>query len=133
MADPLHCGASRGAKWRYTLPEIEDILTARSTSPLVFRSSTPNHDDESNQTSGLDKNNDLQSGRKKQKMSSDSELTQKKHKEKKKTKWVWSDDKVEGMLKFVREYKSTCDFQGIDFEADLQSLYTEVRRCTGFL
>ena len=33
------------------------------------------------------------------------------------------------MLKFVREYKSTYDFQRIDFEADLQSLYTEVRRC----
>ena len=33
------------------------------------------------------------------------------------------------MLKFVREYKSTYDFQRINFEADLQSLYTEVRRC----
>ena len=33
------------------------------------------------------------------------------------------------MLKFVQEYKSICDFRGIDFEADLQSLYTEVRRC----
>lgn len=37
------------------------------------------------------------------------------------------------MLKFVREYKSTCDFQGVDFEADLQSLYTEVRRCMASL
>ena len=57
MADRLHRGAGRGAKWRYTLPETENISTARS-SPLVFRSSTPKHDDESNQTSGLDKNND---------------------------------------------------------------------------
>ena len=33
------------------------------------------------------------------------------------------------MLKYVREYKSQCDFKGIDFEVDLQSLYTEVRQC----
>ena len=114
MADRLHRGAGRGAKWRYTLPETENISTARSASPLVFRSSTPKHDDESNQTSGLDKNNDSQSGGKKRKVSSDSDLIQKKGKEKKKTKWVWSDDKVEEMLKFVREYKLTCDFQDID-------------------
>ena len=110
MADRLHRGAGRGAKWRYTLPETENISTARS-SPLVFRSSTPKHDDESNQTSGLEKNNDSQSGEKKRKLSSDSDLIQKKGKEKKKAKWVWSDDKVEEMLKFVREYKSTYDFQ----------------------
>ena len=117
MADRLHHGAGRGAKWRYTLTETENISTARS-SPLVFRSSTPKHDDESNQTSGLDKNNDSQSGGKKRKLSSDSDLIQKKSKEKK--KWVWSDDKLEEMLKFVREYKSTYHFQRIDFEADLR-------------
>ena len=65
------------------MPETENISTARSASPLVFRSSTPDHDEESNQTSGLDKNNDLQSGRKKRKLSSDSDLIQKKSKEKK--------------------------------------------------
>ena len=68
------------------------------------------------------------------KVSSDSDsVVQKKGKEKKKTKWVWSNDKVEEKLKFVREYKLTCDFQGIDFEADLQSLYTELRRCMASL
>lgn len=135
MADPLHRSAGRGAKWRYTLPETENISTARWASPLVFRSSTPKHDDESNQTSGLDKSNDTQSGGigKKRKLWNDSDLIRKKGKEKKKTKWVWSDDKVEEMLKFLREYKSTCDFQGVDFEADLQSLYTEVRRCMASL
>ena len=126
MADRLHRGAGRGAKWRYTLSETENISTARS-SPLVFHSSTPKHDDESNQTSGLDKNNDSQSGGKKRKLSSDSDLIQKKGKEKK--KWVWSNDKLEEMLKFVREYKSTYHFQHIYFEADLQSLYTKLRRC----
>ena len=103
----------------FSLPETENISTPRSASPLVFRSSTPNYDDESNQTSGLDKNDDLQSresGGKKRKMSTDSNLIQKKHKENKKTKWVWSVEKVEEMLKFLREYKSTCDFHGVDFE-----------------
>ena len=85
MADRLHHEAGRGAKWRYTLPETENISTARSTSPFVFRSSTPKHDDESNQTSGLDKYNDSQSGGKKRKVSSDSDLIQKKGKGKKKT------------------------------------------------
>ena len=36
---------------------------------------------------------------------------------------------MEEMLQFVREQKSKCEFNGIDFEADLQSLYTETRRC----
>ena len=136
MADRTHSGAGRGAKWRVSLPETENISTPRSASPLVFRSSTPNYDDESNQTSGLDKNDDLQSresGGKKRKMSTDSNLIQKKHKENKKTKWVWSVEKVEEMLKFLREYRSTCDFHGVDFEADLQALYTEVRRCMATL
>ena len=53
------------AKWRYTFAETENISNARSASPLAFRSSTPKHDFETNQTSGLDKNNDSQSGRKK--------------------------------------------------------------------
>ena len=110
MADRLHRGAGRGAKWRYTLPETENVSNARAASPLVFRSSTPKHDDDSNQISGLDKNNDSQSGGKKRKLSSDSYLIQKKGKEMKKTKWVWSDDKEEEMLKFLREYKSICDF-----------------------
>ena len=58
MADRLNCGAGRGAKWRYTLPETENTSIARWASPLVFRSSTAKRDGESNQTSGLDKNND---------------------------------------------------------------------------
>ena len=49
MADRLHHGAGRGAKWRYTLPETENIPTARSASPLVFLSSTPKHDDDMSQ------------------------------------------------------------------------------------
>lgn len=37
------------------------------------------------------------------------------------------------MLKFAREYKFNWDFKGAEFEADLQSLYTEVRRCMASL
>lgn len=111
------------------LARTKNIWTEGLASPLVFHSLTPNHEDESNQTSGLDKNNDLQSGQKKQKMSHDSELIQKKRKKKKKANRVWFNGKVEQMLKFIWEYKLTCDFQGINFEPDLQSLYTKVRCC----
>ena len=33
------------------------------------------------------------------------------------------------MLGYIKEYKTQCEFNGIDFEADLQSMYTEVRHC----
>ena len=36
---------------------------------------------------------------------------------------------VELLLKYIKEYKSKCEFNGVDFEADLSSMYTEVRRC----
>ena len=44
MADRLHRGAGRGTKWRYILPEIENISTAKVdessrisfSSPLVL-------------------------------------------------------------------------------------------------
>ena len=43
-----------------------------------------------------------------------------------KKKKTWSEE----LLKFVREYKSKCEFKSVGFEADLQlSLDTEVRRC----
>ena len=120
--------AQRGLQFRrYSLPsllETENIPGARSASSLIFRPSSRSSN-RSNETIELDKNSDLQSGGKKRKVSSDSKLSQKKVKEKKRTKWGQSEE----MLKFVREYKSTCDFKGIDYEADLQSLYTEVRRC----
>ena len=44
------------------MPETKNILNQKLGSPLVFRSSSPEYDDESNQTSRLDKNNDSQSG-----------------------------------------------------------------------
>lgn len=48
---------------------------------------------------------------------------------KKVKKFAWTDDKVEDLLKYINDYKTNCDFKGIDFEADLASLYAAVRKC----
>ena len=36
---------------------------------------------------------------------------------------------MEVLLRYIKERKSICDFKGIDFEADLATMYTEVRKC----
>lgn len=33
------------------------------------------------------------------------------------------------LLKYVKQIKTLCEYNAIDFEADLASMYTEVRRC----
>ena len=46
--------------------------------------------------------------------------------------WTWTPDTVEALLKYTKQrmqLKTKCEFSGLDFEADLQSFYTEVRRC----
>ena len=48
---------------------------------------------------------------------------------KKQKKWSWSPELIEKLLRYIKEYKTQCEFNGIDFEADLQSLYTELRSC----
>ena len=48
---------------------------------------------------------------------------------KKAKKFSWTADKAEDLLKYGREYKSACEFCGVDFAADLACMYTEVRRC----
>ena len=48
---------------------------------------------------------------------------------KKVKKFVWTDDKVEDLLQYINDYKTNSDFKGIDFEADLASLYAAVRKC----
>ena len=43
---------------------------------------------------------------------------------------VWTSEQVELVLRYIKaEYKTKCDFNGIDFEADIASMYTEIRRC----
>lgn len=41
----------------------------------------------------------------------------------------WSPERVELLLKYLKEYKVTCDFNGKEFEQDLSAMYTEIRRC----
>ncbi|CAH3197000.1 unnamed protein product [Porites evermanni] len=57
-----------------------------------------------------------------------SSTTSKKSKKCPKNK-VWTSEQVELVLRYIKDYKTKCDFNGIDFEADLASMYTEIRRC----
>ena len=36
---------------------------------------------------------------------------------------------MEDLLKNINDYKTNCDFKGIDLEADLATLYAAVRKC----
>ena len=42
---------------------------------------------------------------------------------------AWSKERVELLLRYLKDFKTKCEFNGIDFEADLTSMYTEIRRC----
>lgn len=39
-------------------------------------------------------------------------------------KWIWKGEPVEMLTGFIKDFKTTCDFNGIDFEADLKTLYS---------
>ena len=41
----------------------------------------------------------------------------------------WTPERVELVLKYLKEYKVTCDFSGKDFQQHLSAMYTEIRRC----
>ena len=45
---------------------------------------------------------------------------------KKAKKWAWTPKAVEVLLKYTKEYKTKCKFNGVNFKADLSSMYTEV-------
>ena len=36
---------------------------------------------------------------------------------------------MEILLKYITEFKTKCEFNGVDFEADLSTMYAETRRC----
>lgn len=36
-------------------------------------------------------------------------------------KWSWRDEHVEALIGYMKDYKSLCDFNGIDFEADYRT------------
>lgn len=42
---------------------------------------------------------------------------------------VWSPDRIELLLAYLKEYKSTCEFNGRNFKQDLAAMYTEIRKC----
>ena len=42
---------------------------------------------------------------------------------------VWSPDRIELLLAYLKEYKSTCEFNGRNFEQDLAAMYTEIHKC----
>ena len=43
-------------------------------------------------------------------------------------KWSWRDEHIEVLIGHMKDYKSLCDFNGVDFEADLKELYSAVHR-----
>ena len=46
-------------------------------------------------------------------------------------RFQWNAELVELLLRLTKEYKTKCDFNGIDFEADGQQMYTNIRRSLG--
>ena len=44
-----------------------------------------------------------------------------------KTRWTWDDHKIESSISNLIEYKLSQSFEGLDFEADLVSLYSNIR------
>ena len=43
-------------------------------------------------------------------------------------KWSWKDEHVEALIGYMKDYKTLCDFNGIDFESDLKEIYSAVHR-----
>jgi len=59
----------------------------------------------------------------KRKVSFASEPTTKKPK-----KWSWTSEAVETPVKYTKEFKTKCDFNGVDFEADQSIMCAQIRR-----
>ena len=36
---------------------------------------------------------------------------------------------MEILLKYIKEFRTKCEFNGVEFEADLSKIHTEIRRC----
>ena len=41
-------------------------------------------------------------------------------------KWSWTLEAVEILLKYIKELKSKCEFNDMDCEASLSTMYTEI-------
>ena len=44
-------------------------------------------------------------------------------------KWSWTLEAVEILLKCIKEFKSKCEFNGVDCEANLSTMFTKIHRC----
>ena len=44
-------------------------------------------------------------------------------------KWSWTLEAVEILLKYIKEFKSKCEFNDVDCEANLSTMYTEIDWC----
>ena len=44
-------------------------------------------------------------------------------------KWSWTLEAVEILLKYIKELKSKCEFNDMDCEASLSTMYTEIGLC----
>ena len=42
-------------------------------------------------------------------------------------KWLWTSGAVEILQKYIKEFKTKCEFYGVHFEADLSTLDTMFR------
>ncbi|MEO0901902.1 MAG: hypothetical protein AAFY00_07690 [Bacteroidota bacterium] len=55
------------------------------------------------------------------------QITNNPGKEVKKIRFRWKNEMVQNLISFLNEQKTTYAFKGLDFEADLVRLYTEIR------
>ena len=46
----------------------------------------------------------------------------------KKSQWTWTDTMIASLINCLIEYKAEKSFESLDFEADLVSLYSDLRR-----
>ena len=44
-------------------------------------------------------------------------------------KWSWTSEAVEILLKYIKEFKTKCEFYGVNFEVNISIMDTEIRRC----
>ena len=44
-------------------------------------------------------------------------------------KGLKTSEAVEILLKYIEEFKTNCEFNGVDFRADLSTMYAEICRC----
>ena len=45
-----------------------------------------------------------------------------------KVKWLWTNDMVRSLIDCVKDFKSSCEFNSVDFNSDKVRLYEEVRK-----